>query len=234
MTLVDLPKDLVRLFLSRVSAKTFYVFSLFNRDLASVCIDDTFCSQRRKSFWKYVETRNYYGILYTGYVTPNNFHDGLCCQWNEDGSISEEIPRRNGKIHGFWRKFYKPVYCRSQLMEIESYENGIPHGIHKYYWNNGQLEYSCIYEHGQKQGNETFYHLNGRISQKAFYVDGNKHGLDESFYDNGRIRGQCNWKYGVKDGIELNYNFNGTVHSRYVWKDGVAIEQYEEPCSFCK
>lgn len=102
---------------------------------------------------------------------PGDVHevlDGLCEQWNES----------------------------EQLIHMQSWMNGLPHGLEANFYPNGQLAFSCRRNFGLKEG------------------------LEEHLYMNGQVQYKCNWVCGIKDGVEERRAHNGNLVSRAIWHLG--------------
>ena len=85
-------------------------------------------------------------------------------------------------------------------MELKKYKNKseeymyylkggkeVKHGSHKYWYDNGQINYEENYKDGKRHGLYKRWYENGQVMYEYNYKDGKHHGLYKRWYDNGQI-----------------------------------------------
>jgi len=119
----------------------------------------------------------------------------------------------------------------AMLYGLDKVENG----VHKRWWNNGQLmdramyvegklngEYKAWHENGQlwKLGNYVedklhgeykAWHDNGQLMDRAMYVEGKLHGEYKALYDNGQLMVQTTYVEGKLHGEYKRWHDNGQL-----------------------
>jgi uncharacterized protein len=114
-------------------------------------------------------------------IVKGNFING-----EEDGQWFYEInddketgSYLNGKKDGEWKG-----YTNGILYFQGSYLEGLPDGMHIYYWDNGRIKEKGRYNAGQKDGDWTTYDYDGLKILTITYVDGMEISFDGQKIDN--------------------------------------------------
>ena len=109
-----------------------------------------------------------------------------------------------------------------QLEFKEDYRNGVPHGVHEYFFENGQLEKRKNYKSGQTHGVEESFFKNGKRRSIIHYKNGLPNGQSKTFFDTGNPRYEGNVIKGVAEGIHTRYSERtGFVVTKAGFKNGL-------------
>jgi antitoxin component YwqK of YwqJK toxin-antitoxin module len=105
------------------------------------------------------------------------------------GIISREIPIINiglgdGKIHGI----YKWNYMSGNIEYKTPYINNKEHGIKKEYYVSGKIKVETPYVNGEIHGIKKLYYKSGQIEQETPYINGEVHGLIKEYYKSGQVK----------------------------------------------
>jgi antitoxin component YwqK of YwqJK toxin-antitoxin module len=97
--------------------------------------------------------------------------NGYWLQFNQLGRVEIMEHYKKGVLHGARIKYYSGF-----PLEIESYENGKPHGIFKKYYPNKNLQQESTYKNGILDGPFRYYNEDGKLSLEYQYENGEKKG----------------------------------------------------------
>ena len=114
----------------------------------------------------------------------------LLCLTACKNNIEIEIPIQNickGKISASSKNGYTKNYYNtsSKIESIGHYENGIPQGFWKFFYNNGKVKAEGHYENGKKQGFWKEYYKNGNVKSEGHIINCEPSGYWK-FYDKNR------------------------------------------------
>lgn len=135
--------------------------------------------------------------------------------FNEDGTVYNERPFRNGVVHGVELTYGSSgnVTC------AEPFVNGIPHGTTYQWAEDGRLISSYVMNHGtgidlwrQDWGNGSV-----TLEEVHYMKDGQRHGfewwLDSE--DQNQVHRECHWAEGRRHGIEREWEDGGRLSRSY-------------------
>jgi len=159
----------------------------------------------------------------------NNFPDGKCTTWFENGQKYYEGIFKNGEKDGEWtiwfvngnkksegtykdNKFVGKWYQNGKIKYEGSYGNVkemLKDGKWTYWYEDGQKESKETYKNGEKSERTTWYE-NGKKQSEGIYKDNTFEG--KWWYENGKIKSEGSYgnvKEGLKDGKRTEWYENG-------------------------
>ncbi len=74
-------------------------------------------------------------------------------------------------------------------------EESIKDGVHKEYYENGNLKKEVTYKNGKKDGVSKGYYENGELFAQHILKDGKEEGLSISYFQDGSLRMELQRKY---------------------------------------
>tara|TARA_A100001011_G_C13725318_1_gene601283 strand:- start:26 stop:532 length:507 start_codon:yes stop_codon:yes gene_type:complete len=99
--------------------------------------------------------------------------------------------------------------------DVGLFKNGIKNGVHKIWYENGQLKYQGNYINGKPDGVYKSWYKNGQLKMEVDYRNGKKDGLVKTWYKNGQLETETEYKNDKKDGLEYIWFENGKL--KWVW-----------------
>ena len=216
------PRDLLRLVLSRCSAKSLYAWTFCCRVIAGIILEPRYLNRAYDRLSaideEYLENyddddspsyytsrilpsgRELYFIAEGGSLTLeqtiNGIMDGVQCEWEWDDE------------GGSWG-----------LTSIERYKNDEPHGLHEeWMYDNGEkrLLCRCNYVEGKLEGPYEENRLDG-VRIKCNYSAGGYDGLYERWHPNGNLAYRGRFSDGLYDGIHETWDGDGILVKREMW-----------------
>ena len=112
----------------------------------------------------------------------------------------------------------------NEFGDVGLFTNGIKNGIHKKWYENGQLEFELNLKNGKKDGLYKWWYENGQLEFELNLKNGELDGLGKSWYKNGQLSVEGNYKNGKRDGLSRGWDKNGQLEYEGNWKDGKLIE----------
>ena len=82
------------------------------------------------------------------------------------------------------------------------YEKGLPVGIGRDYFLDGQLQNEFHYENGLRNGESKWYNKEGKITTIAYYKDDKKEGKEIKYYPDGTVQTKMDFIKGKKSGVQ--------------------------------
>jgi antitoxin component YwqK of YwqJK toxin-antitoxin module len=215
---------------------------LFNKDFNKVDPDG-----RRQGHWKVYDVNgalkfegNFKDNVPVGefkYYYPNGktkaishfFNDGRDSRtrvFSQQGYLMAEGKYSDRKKDSVWL-YYSDF--DGVLLSEEVYENTVPHGLWKTYYDNGNLAEEITYARGEKHGPWKQYFTDGSVKLKANYVEGKLEGLMVVFHLNGQVNLSGNYIHNFKDGTWMYFNDHAETVRKEVYDRGTLIstEEYE-------
>ncbi len=179
------------------------------------------------------------------YPNGNKKREGTCkggaaqgtwIYWWESGKKAVEAELRNNKPHGRVIYYCPPSYNKT---EEEYFQDGLRHGAHIIYFENGAKSSETHYQHGVKNGPHREWSSDGvlrridtyqnevRIYEKDLWENGHegafrsgkKHGLWVD-YLNGKPYETGKYLEGTKDGEWVTYYSNGNKNKMTTYRNG--------------
>ncbi len=110
------------------------------------------------------------------------------------------------------------------------YRHGLPVGIVREYFMNGNLKGEVHYNmDGKRNGLAKGYYKNGLLKAENYFTNNQLNGSVISYFSNGAIDSEATYINGVKNGVVKRYHPNGKLESEITWKDGKKISEIEHP-----
>lgn len=152
----------------------------------------------------------------------------------ENGSLSEERPYQNGKIHGIDIDYFE----NGKIKDKAAYADGKIVGVKELYHPNGQLLGKENYKDGKfvsfgdmfdengtitmqsGSGSTIEYYENGKVSFKGSFLNSKKHGLCTWYFKNGNLEEEFNYSNGTNDGAYTLYFEKGGVRQKGKYING--------------
>lgn len=135
--------------------------------------------------------------------------------YDQDGQLILETPIKDGKRHGREYRWYEDG---STLESVESYDNGLIHGLAKQYGRSGRLIGTYRMKHGTGFDVWRQEWEDGSISVSEIHSmrDGSPHGY-ELWFGGKRptLRHERHWYEGKYHGIERKWNEKGKLRRGY-------------------
>lgn len=132
--LVNLPNDLIRLILLRVTPKTFYAMAYLNKMLSKICLESRFYEMMRHHLL-ILEVDETPMFITERRISPNNFFNGVSWSFWRNGICRHRTYWRDYKIEGLdegWWPNGKPS-------SIVFYRNNFPLGVETLYHETGEI-----------------------------------------------------------------------------------------------
>ena len=144
--------------------------------------------------------------------------------YNKNGELKEEYVVKNGKRHGFYKK-----YKHEKLNVICEYKDGKKHGKYiKYHCDQVQKHNQCFYKNDQKHGIYKQWNENGDLNISCMYQNGKKHGLYQEWYDIGGLYISCMYQNGKKHGLYQEWYDNGGLYLSCMYQNGKKHGLYQK------
>jgi antitoxin component YwqK of YwqJK toxin-antitoxin module len=103
----------------------------------------------------------------------------------------------NGKEEG-WCYQWHPGKVK---MEERFYSQGKKEGLHKGWWQNGQLKFVYQFTNNEHHGAAKEYNINGMLYRSFNYKEGHEDGLQQMWWEDGRPRANYVVKNGEQYGL---------------------------------
>jgi len=130
--------------------------------------------------------------------------------------ISQEVPYRNGKIHG------KMKYWNKQgLLDWEvPYKDDRVHGVERSWFDNGGPARAITYRNGTPDGISRSWHFNGQLKSESSFKNGLLEGLMRYWDEHGNLIEEVPYKTGHLHGVLKRWNKNGQLLSEVPYVNG--------------
>ena len=86
-------------------------------------------------------------------------------------------------------------------------------GLHKVYYDNGQIEFQVEYRLGKMNGQANGYYESGELQSEGMFKDDNREGMWKGYHENGKLRKMCEFKNGEVSSLIEEWDENGNVVS---------------------
>jgi surface protein len=86
-------------------------------------------------------------------------------------------------------------------------------GLHKVYYDNGQIESQVEYKLGKMNGQAHGYYESGELQSEGMFKDDNRVGMWKGYHKNGKLRKMCEFKNGKVVSVVEEWDENGKVVS---------------------
>ena len=109
--------------------------------------------------------------------------------------------------------------------DLGLYVNGEVDGLHRSWYENGQLKLERNYTDGELNGLLKVWYENGQLKIEMNYKDDKFDGLTKTWYENGQLEFERNYTDGELNGLLKWWNENGQLISKVNYDNGL-IEKY--------
>ncbi len=204
---------------------------------------DGLCKRWSENSGKLTENRNYknglpvevsaYEIEFKG----SDYLSELCYYKNKSilftGRVSEkflnikQLKSETDYIDGKKDGLHKVWFENGNLRAQGNYKEGKRVGLHKTWSKNGHLFFEGNYNEGKEVGVRKFWHENGQLYGEENYNDGMKVGLWKEWYENGQIKKEENYNDGMEVGLWKEWYENGQIKKEKNYNDYTEKEWYE-------
>ena len=114
----------------------------------------------------------------------------------------------------------KGYYSNNQLKSSINYEEGIPNGLSRVYYENGNIMLEIVFTNG-KRWHQKKYYENGNLMSEAFFNEEKLNGPLTEYYENGKIKMEAYFQNDEPDGIYKDYYQNGQLKTKGRYKNGL-------------
>ena len=111
------------------------------------------------------------------------------------------------------------VFC--EFGDNGKYINGKKDGIHKKWYEDGQLEIEINFKDGKWDGIFKEWYENNQIKQEGNWENNRTIGLWKIWYENGQLKSESDFINGKFDGLYRDWYENGQLRSERNYTDGV-------------
>ena len=144
--------------------------------------------------------------------------------------VTNIVRNGNGNIVGI--EYYNKVSKNLELLKLETFHpnghvarlelfsSGVKNGVHKEFFNNGNIKIDGQYSDGYKSGLWTEYFRGGGTMRRFYSNENGKNGRFHEWYKNGgkKIRGE--YSQGQKNGLWTAWHLNGVKESVVTFNQG--------------
>lgn len=130
-----------------------------------------------------------------------------------DGDTLEMKSYEDGREHGLHREFYDNGQLKSERM----FNEGKKKGIHRTWWPNGVLQSEHPFRNDEFEGRCRSWSPEGTLLTNKNYKEGHEHGRQQQWDSNGRIWANYEARHGRQ------YGLAGTKACATPWGDSTAV-----------
>lgn len=162
---------------------------------------------------------------------------GKCMIFDSDGNLERIVYYKNGVLHGLEQFYHGKV-----LTSERHYKNGVLHGVSTQYYNCKPITRVKVVEDvfvdGIRHGRHMEWHQNGKLKIKGSYKQNKKHGLWLTWdnqgilelsetYQDGKLHGLCQqWpSFGKYNYVKFMFDQGDCYYKNAMWKN--TFEIYE-------
>ena len=146
----------------------------------------------------------------------NNFLDGKCKEWHENGQKKCEGLYKDGKRDGKWTEWYDNEQTKSE----KSYKDGKRDGKWTEWYMNGHKQSEKSYKDGKHDMKYIRWYFNGHKEFERSYKNGKEDGKWIKWYNNGQKVLEQSYKDGKKDGYWTHWEYDGKENCGGLYRDG--------------
>ena len=136
-----------------------------------------------------------------------NDYDGYGDGGHHGPFISEE--EVINYVKGLENISFKDIDKLIQQTESTDNETFREDGLHKDYYDNGQIEAQVEYKSGKMNGQSNYYYESGELQSEGMFKDDNREGVWKGYHKNGKLRKMCEFKNGELSSLEEEWDENG-------------------------
>ena len=111
---------------------------------------------------------------------------------SDDGT---KLATLKGKLHSGWVRYFYPN--TKILMGLVELREGLAHGLHAYWFENGKKMEVAEWLNGKRNGLTSICYENGQKKTECIYKDGKQDGLQTEWYSNGKRSAEVTFKGGL-------------------------------------
>ena len=139
----------------------------------------------------------------------DNYREGECKYYNENGTLDEVINYNNDCMDGDYYKYYEGLLETKCEYYRDEYMGSMLVGDYINYYPNGQIKNICTYEDGKKNGEYMEYH---------------------ETHDNsiGKLKAKGNYENGYRVGYEYRCDIDGNLIGKEFVDDNMDEDEYNE------
>jgi len=150
--------------------------------------------------------------------------------YDSTGRKEREITHLNNQVNGIYILFENNE--KSDTIYLENYKNGKPDGVKVEFYQNSKRAKVINYQNGLLHGAHQTFNENGKIEISFFYKNGKKHGKWHIFYPDGKEARVEEWQDGLKNGeFKTCDEFGKIINQAFFKKDlpeGKHVENYPD------
>lgn len=149
----------------------------------------------------------------------NGLENGQAWQYDSLGTITEMVTYKKGYIT-----------ARERINRRDS--DGKPHGMWKWFYDNGSLKSEGSFKNGLKNGIFKYFDQAGNLTAIEKYVDDIRQDsaeevarleLKRDYYPSGKVKVEATYKKGVPEGIRREFDEDGNVIESFTFSKGVMV-----------
>ncbi|MBM3160480.1 MAG: toxin-antitoxin system YwqK family antitoxin [Bacteroidetes bacterium] len=129
---------------------------------------------------------------------------------------------KNGKQDGIQLEFYE----NSKRAKVVNYRNGLLHGSHQMFDENGRIELNFFYKNGQKHGKWNIFYPDGKEARVEEWSEGLKNGEFKTYDVFGKIISQASYTKNLPEGKHLENYPDGNPKHVTIYQKGKKVEEY--------
>lgn len=147
--------------------------------------------------------------------------EGMAFHYDTLGTITEIINYKRGYI-----------IDRERINRRDSENN--PHGVWKWFYENGVVKQEGIYKNGLKNGIFKSFDTKGNLTKIEKFVDDIRQEsaeevarleLKRDYFPNGKVKVEATYRQGIPEGIRREFNEQGEVVQSFTFVKGVMVAQ---------
>ena len=125
----------------------------------------------------------------------------------------------DGKKQGLWKEYLDEKdsvtqdTAKANYYRVSNYVDGLPDGLVKIYFRNGNIFRELPYVDGLIRGFAEWYYKTGELQEEAVFIDGKKDGPAIAFYKNGMVSRKAIYTSGLLNRNDEKYYPNGRLMS---------------------
>ncbi|HIP37556.1 MAG TPA: hypothetical protein EYG85_11960 [Crocinitomix sp.] len=109
-------------------------------------------------------------------ATLNYYHD-------DNKTLKETLPLKNGQINGLFKSFYPSGKLKSKI----DYRESKREGSHKVYYENGKINYEANMQNEKKNGHAKEWYKNGQLRFDILFENNKANGMVKIYKEDGTI-----------------------------------------------
>ncbi len=117
--------------------------------------------------------------------------------------------------------FIQKKHENESVSSVESFLDGMQHGVSKSFYPDGKLRDSRTYKENVSYGRHFGYWENGNRKFDFIYYNDKREGLQKQWYESGAPYAFLNYKDDKEDGMQRAWRINGKSYINYEVKDGI-------------